>query len=181
MGVVDQHLHLVALALPQIDWACYGVWALTTVLMVLGVIGAVVPLLPGPLLIFLGAVAHTLLRPESGVGWWCIGALFLLTLVAYALDFASGAMGARWFGGSKWGVAGVIIGGIVGLFFSLPGLIIGPLVGGFAFEMIFARKELRPAVKSTWGTVVGTGVGLALRLGVSLLMVAIFLIDALWV
>lgn len=177
---VAYHLHTLAFALPNIDWACYGVWTLTTMLMLLGVIGSVVPLLPGPLLIFVGAVAHTLLRPQSGVSWWCIGLLFVLTIVAYVLDFASGAMGTRKFGGSKWGVAGVIVGGIVGMFFSLPGLIIGPLLGGFAFEMIFARKELRPAVKSTWGTVVGTGVGIALRLGVSIIMVASFLIDALW-
>lgn len=148
--------------------------------MVLGVIGAVVPLLPGPLLIFVGAVAHTLLRPQSGVSWWCIGVLFLLMVVAYALDFASGAVGTKKFGGSKWGIAGVLLGGIVGLFFGLPGLIFGPLIGGFAFETIFARKDLKPAVKSTWGTVVGTGIGIALRVAVSLVMVAVFLIDALW-
>lgn len=171
---------LLAQWLPAVDWNCWGVWTLTTILMIVGVIGAVVPMLPGPLLIFIAALLHTLLRPESGVGWWCVGLLFALTLVAYALDFASGAMGARWFGGSAWGVAGVVLGGIVGLFFGFVGLIIGPLVGGFAFEMIFARKELKPAVKSTWGTVVGTGMGIAARLGVSILMVVCFLVDALW-
>ena len=171
---------LLAFTMPDIDWACYGVWALTTILMVLGVLGAILPMLPGPLLIFIGAVTHTLLRPESGISWWSIGILFVLTIIAYVLDFTSGAMGTRKFGGSKWGVAGVIIGGIIGMFFSLPGLIIGPLLGGFAFEMIFARKEFHPAVKSTWGTVIGTGVGLALRLAVSIVMVIIFLTDALW-
>ena len=164
----------------SIDWACWGVWTLTTVLMVIGLAGAVLPFVPGPMVIFVGALVHTLLRPQSGVSWWCIGILFVLMLVAYAFDFASGAVGAKWFGGSRWGMAGVIIGGLVGLFFGLIGLIIGPLVGGFAFEMLFAKMELKPAAKSTWGTVVGTGVGLAARLGVSIAMVAAFLIDALW-
>jgi hypothetical protein len=164
----------------SIDWACWGVWTLTTVLMIVGLAGAVLPFVPGPLIIFIASVLHTLLRPESGVGWWCVGLLFVLMLIAYALDFASGAAGAKWFGGSRWGMAGVIVGGFVGLFFGLPGLIIGPLVGGFAFEMMFARMELKPAAKSTWGTVVGTGVGLVLRLAVSVMMIAAFLIDALW-
>ena len=164
----------------SIDWACWGVWTMTTVLMVVGVAGAVLPFVPGPLVIFVAALLHTLLRPESGVSWWCVGVLFALMLVAYAFDFASGAVGAKWFGGSRWGMTGVILGGLVGLFFGLIGLIIGPLVGGFAFEMLFAKMELKPAAKSTWGTVVGTGVGLAARLGVSIAMVAAFLIDALW-
>lgn len=164
----------------SIDWAFWGVWTLTTVLMVIGLAGAVLPFVPGPMVIFVAALVHTLLRPQSGVGWWCIAILFVLMLVAYAFDFASGAVGAKWFGGSRWGMAGVILGGIVGLFFGIIGLIIGPLVGGFAFEMLFAKMELKPAAKSTWGTVVGTGVGLAARLGVSIAMVAAFLIDALW-
>jgi hypothetical protein len=164
----------------SIDWACWGVWTLTTVLMIVGVAGAALPFVPGPLLIFIAGVLHMFLRPQTGVGWWCIAILFVLMLVAYALDFASGAVGAKWFGGSRWGMAGVIVGGIVGLFFGPIGWILGPLLGGFAFEMLLAKKDMKPAARSTWGTVVGTGVGLAARLAVSLAMVAAFLIDALW-
>ena len=166
--------------LTSTDWACYGVWALTLCLMVGGVAGSVLPLVPGPLLIFIAAVVHVLLRPQSGVSWWCVGLLFLLTALSYGLDFASGALGTHWFGGSRWGMLGVVVGGIIGLFFALPGMIIGPLLGGFVFEMLFAKKEVGPAVKSTWGTVVGTGMGLVLRLIVSLVMVASFFLDAFW-
>ncbi len=168
-------------SLATIDWACWGVWTLTTVLMIIGMVGSVVPFLPGPLLIFIAALLHTLLRPVSGISWWCIGLLFLLLVLSYALDFASGAVGARWFGGTRWGMVGVIVGGIAGMFFSLPGLLIGPIAGAFIFEMLFARQEFKPAVKSTWGTVVGTGLGLVLRLAVSTAMVAAFVIDALWI
>ena len=89
-------------------------------------------------------------------------------------------MGAKWFGASRWGLIGVFVGGIVGFFFSLPGLILGPIIGGLAFELWFAKKEMKPAMKSTWGTIVGTGAGLVLRLAISLAMVAVFFVDALW-
>ncbi len=166
--------------LASIDWNNYGVWTLTLVLMTIGLAGTVLPLVPGPLMILGAAIVHVLLRPQTGVTWWCVALMGLLTLVAYGLDFASGAVGARWFGGSRWGMVGVLLGGIVGLFFALPGIIIGPLVGGFVFEMLFAKKAMGHAVKSTWGTVVGTGMGLVLRLIVSLAMVTSFFLDAFW-
>ena len=164
----------------SVPWGGFGVWTLTICLMIVGVIGAVLPFLPGPLLIFLAGVIHTLLRPDAGMSWTGLTVLGLLLVVAYILDFASGAMGAKWFGASRWGIAGVFVGGIVGLFFSLPGLIIGPLAGGLAFELMFAKKEINAAVKSTWGTLLGTGAGLLLRLLISLAMVATFLVDVLW-
>ncbi len=163
-----------------IDWSFWGVWSLTLSLLFLGLIGAVVPFLPGPFLIFLAGVAHTLLRPESAMSWPGIAVLALLLAAAYGIDFASGMLGARWFGASRWGVAGVFIGGIVGLFFGLPGLILGPLAGGFAFELLIAKKEFKPAARSTWGTLLGTGAGLLARIAVSLLMIAVFFVDALF-
>jgi uncharacterized protein YqgC (DUF456 family) len=165
---------------PPSDWAMWGVWTLTTVLMVAGLAGTVLPLLPGPVLIFVGGVLHTILRPESKMSWWGIGLLALLLALSFLVDFVSGALGTKHFGGSKWGVAGVIVGGIVGLFFGLPGLIIGPIVGGFAAEKWIAQKEFKPAARATWGTVVGTTLGMVARVGISVAMVAVFLIDALW-
>lgn len=164
----------------SIDWAFWGTWALTGTLLVAGLIGTVVPLLPGPVLIFIAGVVHTLLRPESGMSWWALAIQALLVAVAYGIDIMSGAMGTKWFGGSRWGVAGVLIGGIVGLFFGLPGLIFGPLIGGFAFEMLFARKEITPAAKATWGTLVGTGVGMVARLCIGLVMIAWFFANVFW-
>ena len=80
---------------------------------------------------------------------------------------------------SRWGIAGVFIGGILGMFFVPFGLILGPLIGGISFELIFAKKQLHPAAKSAWGSLLGTGVGLVLRLIVALGMVATFFLDAL--
>ncbi|MCB1276080.1 DUF456 domain-containing protein, partial [Prosthecobacter sp.] len=74
---------------------------------------------------------------------------------------------------------GVFIGGIAGMFFMPLGLVLGPLIGGIAFELLFAKKRLQPAAKSAWGSLLGTGVGLVLRLVVSCAMIATFLLDAL--
>jgi uncharacterized protein YqgC (DUF456 family) len=163
-----------------IDWAGVGVWTLTVTLLITGVLGAVLPLLPGPAIIFAAGVLHTWLRPQSGMSTWGIVLLGLLLIAAYATDMASSAMGAKWFGASKWGIVGVIVGGVVGMFFGLLGLLLGPIIGGLVFEVALAKREWKDGLKSTWGSLVGTGVGLILRLALSFAMVALFFIDALW-
>ncbi len=165
--------------LTSMPWDLLGVWSLTSCLLMVGIIGSVVPFLPGPFLIFIAGIVHTLLRPESAMSTWGFVVLSLLLVLSYVVDLVSGAMGARWFGASRWGIAGVFLGGIVGLFFVPFGLILGPLIGGIAFELIFAKKRLHPAAKSAWGSLLGAGVGLVVRLIIALAMVATFLLDAL--
>jgi hypothetical protein len=75
---------------------------------------------------------------------------------------------------------GVACGGIVGLFFGLPGWILGPLLGGLAFELFVARRDVHSSVRGTWGTLVGTGMGLVARVVVAVLMLGVFLGDVFW-
>jgi len=166
--------------LGSIDLACYGIWTVTISLLFAGLAGSVLPYVPGPLLIFAACVFHSLLRAQSAMSWWGLGFEFVLLIVSYIIDFASGAIGTKWFGGSKWAVWGVVVGGIVGIFFALPGMILGPIIGAFVFEMLFAKKKIAPAAKSTFGSVVGTGVGMVVRLGISVVMIALFFTEALW-
>lgn len=163
-----------------IPWGAIGVWSITLSLLLVGFVGAIVPFLPGPFLIVIAGILHTVLRPESAMSTTGIVILVLLFGLAYAVDFFSGMVGARWFGASSWGIWGVLVGGIVGLFFGPIGILIGPLVGGFAFEMLFAKRTFKPAVKSTWGTILGTTVGLFVRIAISLAMIATVLVDTLW-
>jgi len=163
----------------SMPWEMLSVWSLTICLLIVGIIGSVVPFLPGPLLIFIAGIVHTLLRPESAMSAWGIVILLLWMVIAYVVDFVSGMVGARWFGASRWGIAGVFIGGIVGMFFMPFGLVLGPVIGGIAFELIFAKMRLQPAAKSAWGSILGTGVGLVVRVVISFVMIATFLIDAL--
>jgi uncharacterized protein YqgC (DUF456 family) len=161
-------------------WQVLGVWLLTGCLLLVGIAGSVLPLLPGPFMIFIAGVLLTVLLPGQGMSGPGLLVLGLLLGVSYLVDMAAGMLGARWFGASRWGILGVFVGGVAGLFFAPVGFLVGPLAGGLLFELIFAKKRMAPAVKSTWGTLLGTGAGLAARLLLSLVMVATVLMDALW-
>lgn len=158
-------------------WMAWASWVLVGLLMLAGLAGTVLPVIPGHLLIFLGAAANKWLNPEQSMSWGGLILMLLLLVLAYVVDFLSGALGAKLFGGSKWAFWGVLLGGLVGLFFGLPGLIIGPLAGAFVFEVLFAKKRFTAATKSTVGTAVGTTVGLGARLLIGVGMVVWFVAD----
>ena len=154
-------------------------WVLTAFLMVLGVLGTVLPLLPGTTIILAAAVLHrVLLGAENSVGYWTLGALLTLTLLSYAIELLSGALGAKWFGATRWGALGGIVGTVAGLFFGLPGLVLGPLLGVLLGELL-GGKGLLPAGRSTWGTFLGTTAGMIGKLAVAVVMVAWFWIAVL--
>jgi len=155
-------------------------WTLTLILMLTGLVGTVVPMLPGTTIIFAAAVLHHFLLGEAhSVGWWTIGGLLVLTVFSYALDLVSGSLGAKKFGATKWGAIGGIAGAIVGLFFGIPGIFVGPLAGVLIGELI-GGKGLLPAGKSTWGTLLGTTAGMVAKLVIGTLMIGWFLLAALW-
>jgi uncharacterized protein YqgC (DUF456 family) len=156
----------------HLDWLW---WTLTVVLMLGGLVGTLVPLLPDTVLILAGAVVHKVTLDPDGtiVSWWTIGGLFVLMLVSYGIDFVSGAMGAKYFGATRLGAVGGIIGAIVGMFFFPLGLFVGPLVGVLLGEII-GGKELVAAGKSTWGTLLGTTAGVVVKLGLAFVMIAWF-------
>ncbi len=157
-------------------------WLITGSLIVLGFIGTLVPFLPGHLILFFAAIAHRLmLGADSGVEWWTFVVLGVLLTISQILEFMSGAMGTRWFGGSKWGAAGALAGGVVGLFFMPFGLILGPLIGSMLFELMFAKKKVKPATVSGVGSVLGTVAGLAIKVVVGLMMIGWFIVDVIWI
>lgn len=155
-------------------------WTLTIGLILIGLIGAVVPLLPGPTLILAGAVVYRVTLDAEGakVSWWTIGGLLVLMLISYAIDFVSGAVGAKYFGATRLGAIGGLIGAVVGMFFLPLGLILGPLAGVLIGELI-GGKELVAAGKSTWGTLLGTTAGLIAKLTLAFAMVLWFVL-AVW-
>ena len=154
-------------------------WIVTLLLMFIGLVGTVLPLVPGPTIILAGAIVHRLMLGEAkSIGWWTLGALIVLTLVSYAIDLVSGAIGAKWFGATRWGALGGILGAIVGLFFGIIGVFIGPLVGVLLGELL-GGKGLLPAGVSTWGTLLGTTAGIVGRLLIAILMIGWFLLATL--
>lgn len=158
------------------------VWGATWSFVVLGVIGTLLPFLPGHLMIFLAALVPWLsLEDRGGLGWWTLATLGVGLVVSQVVEYLSGAIGSRWFGGSKWGALGAVIGGVVGIFVLFPfGLLLGPLVGAFAFEAGFAKKAFRPATVSGVGSAIGTVTGMVLKVVLAVLMAAYLVGDVVW-
>lgn len=154
----------------------WGIWTVTVVLMLVGFLGTILPFLPGPVLIFVAGLWQTWLS-DQGMSLMGLIVLAVLLIFSFVLDSLSGAVGAKWFGGSKWGIIGVLVGGVIGIFFAPIGIFVGPLLGAFLFEIMFAKKRLGPATKSTIGTAVGTTVGAVVKGVNSLVMIAWILFD----
>ena len=149
-------------------------WFFTVVLFAIGLIGTVVPVFPGTIIILAGALLHRMmLGPEKSVGWGTIAILVLLTLVAYALDFLSGYVGARYFGATKWGMFGALLGALIGIFFGVAGLFVGPVIGAVAGEFI-AGKRMIDAGLAGWGSLLGNLGAMIGKLFIALVMITIF-------
>ena len=131
--------------------------ALTLVLMVVGLLGSVLPGLPGVTLIFLSALVYAALTDFRTVGATILVVLFLFAAIALVADFVATSYGARRFGASNWGTAGGAIGGIagalVGLLFlgigSLFGLILGTIAGVFLGEYLKRTRQGQQGPGST--------------------------------
>lgn len=153
-------------------------WLVTGSLLIVGLVGCVLPVLPGHLFILLAAVGYRLMvGPEAGLAWWGFGILISMMMISQVFEVFSGSLGSRWFGGSKWGALGALVGGLVGLFFLPFGLLLGPLIGAFGFEKLFAKSDTRASAVSGVGSVVGTVVGIVIKVAVGVLMVIWLFLD----
>lgn len=148
--------------------------ALVALLVVVGVAGSVLPLLPGLPVILGAALLHALATGFSPIGVGRLLVLAGLTAVGYLLDGLAGALGARRFGGSRWGIVGAILGGVVGFFAGLLGLLVGPLVGAVIGELVSGRK-LAESLRIGLGTFLGILAGGAIRFAVALTMAGLTL------
>ena len=152
-------------------------WLFTIVLFAIGLLGTVLPFVPGTTVILAAAIIHRImLGADKSVGWVSIGILVLLTLLSYGLDFLGGYFGARYFGATRWGTFGAIIGAVVGLFFGLIGLFVGPVIGALTGEFI-AGKKLVDAGKAGWGSLLGNLGGMFAKLTIAVIMIVIFLMT----
>jgi len=152
-------------------------WLFAVVVMALGLIGTVIPILPGTTIILAAAIVHRVaLGPDRSLGWSALIAMLLLTLLTYVIDAAAGYLGAKRFGATRWGLIGCAAGALAGLFFGLLGLFVGPVIGAIGGELI-GGKEIVKAGRAGWGTFLGGLAGLIAKLFIGLIMIVIFLMN----
>jgi hypothetical protein len=151
-------------------------WVLSVVLLVVGFVGVWLPAIPGLPLMALGAFVHKLMVPGV-LSWWTVGVFALVAALGFVFDFAATAITSRRAGATKAGVWGAVLGGLVGLFFGLPGLLLGPVVGAALGELVLSRRSPAEAVKSGVGAGLGVLVGSLGKGLMGLFLLVLFLLD----
>jgi uncharacterized protein YqgC (DUF456 family) len=148
-------------------------YVIAIALIVAGLAGALVPTLPGIPLIFGGIWLIAGVDHYRHVGlWWLLG-IAGIGAAGLTLDLLAGALGAKRVGASKQAVAGALAGTVIGLFFGLPGLLLGPFVGAVLGELAAGNSVLRSTqvgVSAWLGLIFGT----IIKLVSSLMMVVLF-------
>jgi uncharacterized protein len=148
-------------------------YLIAAALIVSGLIGAMVPALPGIPLIFGGIWLIAVVDHYHHLGlWWLLG-IGAVGAFGLTLDLLASALGVRRVGASKQAVWGALVGTVIGLFFGLPGLLLGPFLGAVLGELTAGHSVLRSTHVgvSAW---IGLIFGTIIKLVSSLVMVALF-------
>lgn len=148
-------------------------WVLAMALIAIGIAGTVLPLLPGVPLVFLGLWLGAWIDGYTLVSGFTVALLGVLTVLAMALDFVAGSLGAKRVGASRQAVTGALLGSIVGVFFGLPGLLIGPFAGAVIGELS-AQRSLEQATVVGVAAWMGLLFGVIAKLALSLTMLGVF-------
>lgn len=155
-----------------------ALWVLVAALMTAGVVGTVLPIIPGAMLIFAGAVLGAWIDDWSRVSAWTLGVIGLLALISIACDFVAGSLGAKRLGASPLAVSGAAIGTVVGVFTGLWGVLVMPFIGAAIGEFI-AMRNLQRAGRVGIATGVGLLVGVVVKLALAFSMIGIFIVALL--
>lgn len=160
-----------------IPWIAWVAWPICILLLVVGFLGVFLPVIPDLPLMALGVAIHKLLLPDV-LSWWTVVLFIVTAVLAYLLDIVASAFMAKLAGATKAGIYGALLGEIIGLFFALPGLILGPFIGALLGEWIVSKRVFKQALKSGAGAALGlivSGLGKGL---LGLFLIVVFLLDA---
>lgn len=149
-------------------------WVLSTVLIVAGLAGTVLPALPGTLLILAGIALGAWIGGFTAVGWGSLAAITVLAVLSWVLDYVAGLLGARKAGASRQALVGAALGTVAGLFMGLVGVLFMPLVGAAIGEYLARQDETR-AMKVGVATWLGLMAGLLAKVVLAFMMIGLYL------
>ncbi len=144
---------------------------LTAIVVFVGLLGTLIPALPGTTIILAAAVIHGLANDFTPMSGKFLLILTAICLTAYAGQYVIAAVGSKQLGASKYGIIGACLGMLAGFILPIPGgIFAGTFIGAIAFEIIFDLKELQEALKAGIGALIGTLLSLFFEFLVGLVM-----------
>ena len=154
------------------DWNILW-YVIAGILIAAGLIGSILPNLPGIPVMFGGMLLAAWVGHFDKIPVWVVVFLGVLAAFSIAFDFLAGTWGAKRYGASKAAVWGAFIGTIIGLFFSIPGIILGPFVGAVIGQLA-SGSRVEHAARVGFGTWIGLLIGTAIKLAVAFMMLGTF-------
>lgn len=154
-------------------------WVVSAALILVGLAGTVLPVLPGTVLVWAGILLGAWIDDFTRVGMASVVVISVLAVLAWVLDYVAGLMGAKKAGASKLALLGAALGTVLGLFMGLVGVFFMPLVGAAVGEYLAQKDQMR-AVKVGVATWVGIMLGLIAKVVLAFIMVGIFAVALLF-
>ena len=151
-----------------------ALWILAILLMLVGAAGIVLPALPGIPLVFAGMVVAAAIDDFTRIGWITLTVLGFLTLFSVLIEFAASALGAKHVGASKQAIWGALLGTVVGIFFGIPGLLLGPFIGAVIGEFA-VHGQFDRAGRVGIATWIGLIFGTIAKIAIAFAMLGIFI------
>ena len=145
-------------------------YALGFAALAVGVAGVVLPILPGSIFLVAGTALVAWAGHFTRVGWGMVALSAVVAALVWLVDLAAAALGAKAFGASRWSVVGASVGLVVGLFLGPLGIVLGPIVGAIAFELL-RNPDLGRALKAGAGAFLGLVLGNAVKIALAFVLV----------
>lgn len=147
------------------------------VLVLLGIVGSFLPVLPGPLTGWFGLlILH--LTSAIPMNWTLLGITLGIAIFIWVLDYIIPGIGTKKFGGSRYGIYGTTIGLIIGLLSPIPfGILIGAFLGAFVGELLYDSKDTHRALKASFGSFIGLLASATMKLAVATVFVVMFILK----
>jgi len=142
-------------------------------LMLVGILGSILPVLPGVPISWLGLLM-IYLAPSIPFDWVFLTITFILAALLYLLDYIIPAIGTKRFGGSRYGMIGATLGLLAGFFFPPFGFIIGPFIGAFFGELLYTKTR-HNALRAAFGSFVGFLASVFMKLMATFIYLGLFI------